>query len=179
MKRFVISSFASAVMATALVAAQASTPPPTSPAVEATVTTSGGQATASVAVKDANKDTSSLTGCLVQGSGPSVFLLENARMASQASSEAGKTYIVSKAAAADVDFMKNLNHKVTISGAAEEVKVIAMPSTVTVQTSKEEGKASVGVSAQSGVNKTDEKVMPKLSAKSIVSIGDTCTAPAN
>jgi hypothetical protein len=186
MNRIVVSSFASFIMASALVGAQATTPPPTTPAIPGSSTRTDpavpqDPGTAAVVISDQNKDKETmLTGCLVQGSGPTVFLLENAKTASQGSSETGKTYIVAKAATADeVDLSKNLNHKVSISGSAEDLTVISVPSAVTVQTDKDPvtGDAKVTVGTQGGVNKTDEKMLPKLSARTLISIGDTCTAP--
>ena len=72
-----------------------------------------------------------LTGCLIQGSGPTVFLLENAKMSTEvatipsanpserlgASSSSGRTYIVS-ASAGSVDLKGELNHQVSITGVA-------------------------------------------------------------
>ena len=181
MKRMVASSLGSFVMASALVAAQAATPPPTSPAAPAgartTVTTQ--QPSAAVVITDDKDKATMVTGCLVQGSGPTVFLLENAKTASQGSSETGKTYVVTKAASASsVDFMKNLNHKVSISGSAEDVKVVSLPSDVKIETNNPEpGKVGVTVSTEGGADKKDEKLLPKLTAQTIVSLGDTCTAP--
>jgi hypothetical protein len=94
-----------------------------------------------------------LKGCLVQGSGPTVFLLQNAKLSTAPASDKGKTYILAKAAE-DLDFVKELNHEVTING-APEVKIAPAP--------------PAGQMAS-------EKDLPKLSAKSLTMIADKCSA---
>ena len=186
MKRTLVGSIASFLVASALVGAQAQTPPPTTPVApggssrtEPAVPQEPATA-AAVVISDQNKDKETmLTGCLVQGSGPTVFLLQNAKTASQGSSETGKTYIVTKAATADsIDFLKNINHKVSIAGSAEDLTVVSMPSAVKIEADadKSRGEASVSVGVQGGVDKTDEKMLPKLSARTVISIGDACTS---
>jgi hypothetical protein len=119
-----------------------------------------------------------LTGCLIQGSGPTVFLLENAKMSaeitpamsspaspsqpgqsqsdrsSQSAASGGRTYIVTAASTPAVDLRGQLNHQVTITGVAETK---SMPT------------AAAGA-------KVDEKQLPKLTAKSIVKVADTCAS---
>src|SRR5262245_24511373 len=112
----------------------------------------------------------SVTGCLIQGSGPTVFLLENAKMSSevsaaagagqeragagQSAASAGRTYLV--AAASSVDLKGQLNHQVTLTGTGE---------------TKASPTAAPGA-------KIDEKDLPKFSAKSVVKIADTCPTTA-
>jgi hypothetical protein len=92
-----------------------------------------------------------LTGCLTQGSGPTVFILSNARLSSQARTEPGKTYVVTMT---DVGNLRTqLNHEVRITGRAEQK---AMP-------------------APKPDEKVDEKDMPKLTASAITSIATTCS----
>ena len=94
-----------------------------------------------------------LKGCLVQGSGPAVFLLQNAKLSTAPASDKGKTYILAKATE-DLDFVKELNHEVTING-APEVKIAPM--------------------APAG-QMVPEKDLPRLSAKSLTMIADRCSA---
>ncbi len=94
----------------------------------------------------------SITGCLTQGSGPTVFILDNARTDAQDKSESGKSYMV-VASSSSVDLKSDLNHEVTVSGASD-------------------GKTAP---MSSGVSKVDEKTLPKLTARSVSSIADTCT----
>jgi len=94
-----------------------------------------------------------LKGCLVQGSGPTVFLLQNAKVSTAPATDKGKTYILAKATE-DLDFVKELNHEVTING-APEVKIAPAPP-----------------AGQMG----PEKDLPKLSAKSLTMIADKCSA---
>jgi hypothetical protein len=184
MKRTLVGSIASFIVASALVGAQAQTPPPTTPVTPVTPGASSSEPSvqtppvAAVVISDQNKDKETmLTGCLVQGSGPTVFLLQNAKTASQPSSETGKTYMVVKASSASgVDLVENINHKVTVTGSAEDLTVVAPPA-VTVSADKDPvtGDRSVTIGTKSGVDKTDEKMLPKMSARTILSIGDTCT----
>ena len=93
-----------------------------------------------------------ITGCLTQGSSPTSFLLENARMNAQDKSEAGKSYMV-VASGSSVDLKAELNHEVTITGTSD-------------------GKTAPASSAGS---KPDEKTLPRLTARSISSVSNTCT----
>jgi hypothetical protein len=67
-----------------------------------------------------------LTGCLVQGSGPSVFLLSHARLDPESKTEQDKTYLVI-VSAREVDLPSNLNHEVRASGAADPVRHPVVP----------------------------------------------------
>ena len=60
----------------------------------------------------------SLTGCLVQGSGPSVFLLENAKVDPEDTNEKGRSYLLTTYMSS-ISFREHLNHEVKIDGAAE------------------------------------------------------------
>jgi len=133
MKRFAISLFSTLAVATALVAAQNQPPAAKAPS------------------QSAGAD-SSVTGCLIQGSGPTVFILDNARMNASDKNEKGKTYLLA-AAAEDVNFRAQVNHEVTVTGTAE-TKVAPVPP---------------------AGQKVAEKDLPKLTAKSITQVADTCT----
>ena len=161
MTRTVFGSLAGILVATALVAAQSAPPTSAPPAQTQPVTqTPPRQApppvtTPSSQDKDDKDMDVTLTGCIIQGSGPTVFVLDNAKTASQSAAEKGKTYVLA-ASGEDVDFLKNINHKVTVSGSAE-TKTAPMP--------------------QPG-QKVNEKDLPQLKAKTVVSIADSCTADA-
>ena len=92
-----------------------------------------------------------LTGCLTQGSGPSVFVLSDARLSTQARTEPGKSYVVTMT---DIGNLRTqLNHEVRITGRAED-KMAPAP------------KAG---------EKVDEKDLPKLTASAITSVATTCS----
>jgi hypothetical protein len=131
MKRFVVSMLGSLAVATTLVAAQ-NQPKPAAP-------------------QNSPSDTT-LTGCVTQGSSPTVFLLGNARMNARDTNEKGKDYIL-VAATEDLSLKTHLNHEVTVTGNAE-TKVAPMPP---------------------AGQKVNEKDLPKLTAKSVTEVADTCT----
>lgn len=133
MKRFVISMLGSLAVATTLVAAQ-NQPKPAAPAQN-------------------NPGDVTITGCVTQGSSPTVFLLGNARMNARDTNEKGKDYIL-VAASEDLSLKTHLNHEVTVTGNAE-MKAAPMPP---------------------AGQKVQEKDLPKLTAKSITEVADTCTA---
>jgi hypothetical protein len=132
MKRFATGLFASLVVATSLIAAQEQAKPATA--------------------DQKNPPDVSVTGCLTQGSGPTVFILDNARMNPRDTNEKAKTYLL-VAASEDLGFAKQLNHQVSVTGIAE-VKAPAMPP---------------------AGQKLTEKDLPKLTAKSLTQVADTCT----
>ena len=96
----------------------------------------------------------SLTGCLVQGTGPDVFILENAKADPRNASEKGWTYFLASGAAA-VSFREHLNNEVRIDGMAE-MKMPAPPA------------------AGESVKESD---LPKLKAATIVHVATTCSQP--
>jgi uncharacterized protein YdeI (BOF family) len=188
MKRTIVGSLASVFVASALVAAQgASSAPSQAPAAaqsapaaaSAQAPSTPGSTTVVVQQKsDSDKDKKdiTLTGCLVQGSSPSVFILEDARPSTQASSESGKSYIVT-AIDSGLDIKGNLNHRVTIVGASPMVVAARGGAEVAV------GAPAPGSSARVEVEKDDDKVtvkveekdMPKLVARTVMSISTSCT----
>lgn len=141
MKRTLIPVLASLAMATSLVAAQGTQQqtPPTPP-------TPQGQ-------MEQQKPDVDLTGCLIQGSSPTVYILDNAKFKVDDTTEAGKKFLI-VAGTEDLFLVNHVNHEVTIRGAAE-TKAVPVP---------KEGE------------KIDEKDLPKLTAKSVVPVADTCSA---
>jgi hypothetical protein len=148
-----LTAFAAALtVATAVVAAQGNQAPPTPEPSSVQVPADQQRgAPESKVVPEV-----SLTGCLIQGSGPDVFVLDNAKISAADKAEKGKTYVL-WASAEDVNFKTHLNHEVTITGTAD-AKVAPMPAPG---------------------QKASEKDLPKLNAKSVSMIADKCTAPTH
>ena len=114
-------------------------PPPTNPAPAAPQTSP--------------KPDVTLTGCLIQGSSPAVFLFDNARKDPKDKTEKGVRYVI-VAVGEDLNLRSNLNHEVQLLGQAES-KVIP-------------------------AGKVEEKDLPKFSAKTVTMVSNTCptVAPA-
>ena len=144
-------AFAAALtVATAVVAAQEPRTPPT-PAPSTAQVPADPQAKAAPAAPEIT-----LTGCLIQGTGPDVFVLDNAKLSAADRAEKGKTYVLS-ASAEDLNFKTHLNHEVTITGSAD-AKVAPMPAPG---------------------QKAADKDLPNLKAKSVTMVADKCTAPSH
>jgi hypothetical protein len=186
MKKILIGSVASLFMASALVAAQgASSTSPASPSEQSP--------SATTSASDTQKDKGmSLTGCLVQGESASQFVLEDARTAAQSSSEPGARYVLAKSG--DVDFSKNLNHKVTVTGAVEAAPAggassamganpssasSTSPSSSTSPEGQSPSSSTMGSPSSSSASASQAEStanLPTLNATNIVSISDSCTA---
>lgn len=93
-----------------------------------------------------------LTGCLVQGSGPTVFIFDRARKDPKDVKEVAGKYVV-VVAAEDVDLRTHLNHEIRITGTTDGRPVLPV------------------------TQKAEEKDLPKLSAKSVTMVAETCSAP--
>ena len=96
----------------------------------------------------------SLTGCLVQGSGPSVFILENAKADPRDSTEKGQNYLLT-AGSVSISFSQHLNNEVKVDGKAEMKDRLAQP---------------VG-------ERRNESDLPKLTATKITHVASTCSSP--
>lgn len=96
-----------------------------------------------------------LTGCVVQGSSPTVFLFENAKKDPANAADKGIKYLL-VASAEDVDLRTHLNHEVRVVGEID-AKVVSLP--VTPPPDKPQG----------------ESALPKLNAKSITMVSNTCS----
>jgi hypothetical protein len=168
MKRNVLSLCAGIAMAGSFVAAQA----PQEPAASAPAVVSAPAAPQADQARQSARPAAdvTLTGCLVQGSSPTVYILENARsgaaesssMAGASAEAKGLSYLVS-ATATTVDLKSQINHQVSVTGTTEKAaaSVAASPS---------------GEASASADRKMSEKDLPKLSAKTVIKIGDTCAA---
>jgi hypothetical protein len=93
-----------------------------------------------------------LTGCLVQGSTPAVFIFENVRKDPKNTTEPAVKYIV-MASTEDLNLRSHLNHQVRIVGLPDAK--VAPPTS----------------------QKVEEKDLPRLSAKSLTLVADTCSGP--
>lgn len=101
-----------------------------------------------------------LTGCVVQGSSPTVFILDNAKKDPTSATEKGVKYFLASAVE-DVDLRAHLNHEVRIVGEVD-VKVSADPVT------------APPVPPVPPPPTDPEKLLPKLTAKSLTMVSDTC-----
>jgi hypothetical protein len=90
----------------------------------------------------------SVTGCLAQGSMPSVFILENAKSSSGTTQETSSRYVVLAESKA-VDLLKHVNNEVQLKGSPEGV--VPPPE-----------------------KQRDEKSLPKLRATALLLISNTC-----
>jgi hypothetical protein len=89
-----------------------------------------------------------LTGCLIQGSAPTVFILDKARANPENREDPGVSYVL-VSQIEDTDLTQFLNHQVRITGTPEPKEM-------------------------DPEREQTEKDLPKLTAKAIVNIADTC-----
>jgi hypothetical protein len=158
MKRNVLSVMASVIIAGTLVGAQSSPsqdqpPAPQSPMPSAPAPAPAPSPAAAPAAPDASQDDAddmTLKGCLVQGSAPNQFVLENAKLATDAESAKGKSYAVE------------------IQAPADQIKSIVNTHVQIV------GKAEKSDSASPDDKDSKDSNMPKLTAKRITRIAATC-----
>lgn len=88
-----------------------------------------------------------MTGCLIQGSSPAVFLFDNARKDPKDTNEKGARYVI-VAVGEDLNLRSNLNHQVQLVGQAE--------------------------TKPAPTGKVEEKDLPKFSAKTVTLVSNTC-----
>ena len=96
----------------------------------------------------------SLTGCLVQGTGPSVFILANAKADPLDTSQKGRSYLLASSSMS-ISFREHLNNEVKVDGTAD----MNMPP-----------EAPAGQSVK-------ESDLPKLKATKITHVATTCSQP--
>jgi hypothetical protein len=94
-----------------------------------------------------------LTGCLTQGSGPTVFIFDNAKTDPKSVSEKGRTFLVVEATE-DLGLARHVNHEVALMGQAEAKMVPPPPP----------GQTPV------------EKDLPKFQVKTLKMVSESCTA---
>jgi len=131
------------VVAGSIVASAAQNPPQQPP-------------TQSPTTADQTKDKDlTITGCLTQGSSPTSFVLNNARLATDDKSKPGKTFqVIADSSAKGVDLKSHIGHEISVVGAAE-MKPAPVPA---------------------AGQKIDDKDLPKLNAKTLSMISDRCTS---
>ena len=101
-----------------------------------------------------------LTGCLLQGTSDSVFILDNAKKDPNSALEKGARYLLNSVVE-DVDLRTHLKHTVRVTGEVD-MKVSAMP---------------IREKAGSDPRLAEERTLPRLNAKSLTMVSNTC-APA-
>lgn len=189
MKRTVLSLTASMVLAGSFVVAQSQTPqtpretPQPAPSAPSATQPSS---------QDRSGSETRLTGCLIQGSSPNVFILDNARMSTDAKTAEGKKYVV---VMADASGLRNqLNRQVTITGTSDDKAGAGVSSSATSPASRpgqsgqagqagrsaESDSTQPGQVAQAGqaaakTTSAQERDFPRLTAKAIVRVADVCT----
>ena len=90
-----------------------------------------------------------LTGCLIQGTTPTVFIFDKARKDPKSPTEKAVKYVVVPSAA-DLNLRPHLNHEVQIIGVWD-------------------GRTAPAT------DKVEEKDLPRFTAKSVTMVSDTCT----
>ena len=157
MKRAALSLMLSFAVAGSLYAAQAQSPQ-AQPAAPAAAQAPAPQAPSVTVQTDKGTADITLTGCLIQGSAPNVFVLEDAKASTAAAGDTGKSYVVVVTGAADLK--PHLNHQVRIVGAENaSVKVTPTPG-----------------GAQVEVKQNDESSFPRLNARTVTMVANTCPA---
>lgn len=136
--KFAIATIACAAITAATVVAQSQNPPPPTPPQPATQTVP----------QQSPKPDVTLTGCVIQGSSPAIFLFDNARKNPKDKTEKGTRYVI-VAVGEDMPLRSNLNHEVELVGQAEVKTVPA--------------------------GKVEEKDLPRFSAKSLTLVSNTCS----
>jgi hypothetical protein len=160
MTRNVYSVLAAVAVVGTIVSAQSPAPASQDPAVTVQVQ----QPSAS----SSDEKDATLIGCLVQGSGPNVFIIENAKTASASASDKGKSYVLAVApGATSIDLRTQVNRQVRVVGITED-------GAVTVAPSSEVARSSTTIETPAATVKIEEKDMPKLSVKTVARLGDTC-----
>ena len=145
-----LTAFAVCATITVGIAAAQQTPPP--PPTQAQTQTAP-PTQAPPAPQDEQKKDVTLTGCLIQGSAPTVFLFDNAKVDKKSPTEKGVRYLVT-VSAEDLDLRPHLNH---------EVQMV--------------GQISLKPALPPGQRPT-EKDLPVFATKSATMISNTCPATA-
>jgi hypothetical protein len=142
MKRQALAFVASLVCAGALAAAQSTPPPPQTPADPQ---------------QQPKPAEVSITGCLVQGSAPNVFILENARAKPEDQGEKAVTYVITTVKP-EMSLKAHLNHSIKVTGNAEKLSAAAAPP---------------------AGQKPKEGDLPKFTASSVTMVSDRCAPIAH
>ena len=100
-----------------------------------------------------------LTGCIVQGSSPAVFLLDNAKKDPKDATEKGAKFFLSPSAP-DINLRAHLNHIVRIA-AVEDLKVSAMP--------------VLEPPSPNAPRPGEERTLPRLIVKTVTMVSEKCS----
>lgn len=136
-----------------------------------------------------NATDTTVTGCLVQGSSPNVFLLKDAKMTAAASATAPRDMGASagsssssagaSASAAAAEKSSVVDRGTTYRLDASDAKAVDFKTHLNHQvsiTGAIDGKAATTAAAAGAVDKLDEKELAKFTAKSVTKLADTCSA---
>ena len=123
-----------------------------------TLAASGAQAQQATIRQGLTPPDVTLTGCIVQGSTSTVFIFDNAKKDPNSALEKGARYLLTSVVE-DVDLRTHLNHEVRIV-AEVDLKVSAMP---------------VREPAGSKPGPGEERTLPRLNAKSLTMVSNTCS----
>ena len=99
-----------------------------------------------------------LTGCIVQGSSPSLFIFDNAKKDPTSTPEKGERYLLTVKGEA-LNLRAHLNHQVTVTGEVD-LRVSAMPER---RPSPSDPTSAAG-----------ERTLPRLIVKSVTMVSDKC-----
>ena len=99
-----------------------------------------------------------LTGCIVQGSSPSLFIFDNAKKDPKSTPEKGERYLLS-VKGEDLNLRAHLNHQVTVTGEVD-LRVSAMPER---RPSPSDPQGPAG-----------ERTLPRLIVKSVTMVSEKC-----
>ena len=100
-----------------------------------------------------------LTGCVVQGSGPAVFLLDNAKQDPKDAAEKSVKYYLSPAAP-DINLRAHLKHMVRVT-AEQDLKVSAMP--------------VLDPPSPNAPRPGEERTLPRLIVKTVTMVSEKCS----
>ena len=163
MRRTLLSLLTAVSLAGAVLAAQSPTPAdPQTPAQGAPAPRQPAVQTPPSAATPQAQDQMILTGCLVQGSSPTVFILEDARLRTGDRADKATSYIV-VASGGSIDLKSQLNHQVSVAVPSDTKLVVE-----TVPSARPDAAANKAL-------KMDEKDMVKITARSLSRVADTCT----
>jgi hypothetical protein len=104
-----------------------------------------------------------LTGCIVQGSSPTVLIFDNATKDPKSAVEKGERYLL-VSTVKEIDLRSHLNHDVRITGEID-MRVSAMP---------------VREPLPGDPNRpADDRTLPRLVVKSVMMVSDKCSPAAD
>ena len=173
MKRAALSLMFSFAVAGSLYAAQnPSSPPSQQPSSPPSAPAPASPASPAAQSQDKPGDVT-LTGCLVQGSTPNVWILENAKASTDPATAKGKSYVVAVTGAADLK--PHLNHQVRIVGTEAAASSSSSSSAPSSPPAQPGASSQPGAPAASSASK-GEASFPRLSARTVTMVAATCPA---